>query len=314
MKVEIRNNGTDQTIQPIHSASEMSSDSKQPNSFSDQEPGLTASRELISRSVARKLVEQSDLPGGREGMSAEFWIAQVSDVFSYLFGRIGLPLELRAYVLALIGASEGRTDWFECSDRALAVRLIGDAADGKTPNALKKKIQRMRKKLNDWQQEHKFVLVETDIGFAESLRNEIGEVITYPDGSRELEYHPTRYRLPILPHATQILREAFSNPNRIGDVSLVAKRLIGLLRDEPKVWDSAGRSDGVRQLRRLRSMGKTSIKKAIQLERIQGGNPRRLFKEVMKEVEAEAILPSDPADLEIVELEFDEIDSTTVEA
>lgn len=252
--------------------------------------------ELISRSVALKLIEQTGTTANTEGLSAEFWIAQVKDVFNFLYSRIGLPLELRNFIDALIGASNGQTDWFECSDKALAVRLIGDAADGKTPNALKKKIQRLRKKLIVWQQEHQYVLVETDIGYAESMRDEAGEIITYSDGSRELEYHPTRYRLPILPHAKRVLLEAFSNPNRLGDVSLVAKRLMGLLRDEPKVWDSAGRTDEARQLRRLTSMGKTSFKKAIELERKQGGNPRRLLMEAMKEIEIEAILPSDPVE------------------
>lgn len=252
--------------------------------------------EVASRSVALKLIEQTGTTANTEGMSAEFWIAQVKDVFNFLYSRIGLPLELRNFIDALIGASNGQTDWFECSDKALAVRLIGDAVDGKTPNALKKKIQRLRKKLIVWQQEHKYVLVEIDIGYAESMRDEAGEIITYSDGSRELEYHPTRYRLPILPHAKQVLLEAFSNPNRLGDVSLVAKRLMGLLQDEPKVWDSAGRTDEARQLRRFKSMGKTSFKKAIELERKQGGNPRRLLMEAMKEIEIEAILPSDPVE------------------
>ncbi len=81
---------------------------------------------------------------------------------------------------------------------------------------------------------------------------------------------------------------------------------MGLLRGEPREWDSAGRLDEVRQLRRLKSTSKTSLKKAIELERKQGGNPRRLFKQVMREVEQEAILPSDPTDWEFEFLDFDE--------
>ncbi len=132
---------------------------------------LTTEMELISRSVVLKLVEQSDSPDGREGMSAEFWIAQVKDVFNFLYGRIGLPLELRTFIDALIGASNGKTDWFECSDKTLAVRLIGAAEDGKTHGALKKMIQRRRKKLIEWQRANKYVLVEIDIGYAESARD-----------------------------------------------------------------------------------------------------------------------------------------------
>src|SRR5262249_33887307 len=102
--------------------------------------------ESIRNQLSLQLIAQTIASDRPNGLTAEYWVSQIADVFNYLLGRIGLPIELRAYVIALIGASEGQTDWFECSDRELAVRLLGDAADGKTVSALKKQVQRYRAK------------------------------------------------------------------------------------------------------------------------------------------------------------------------
>jgi hypothetical protein len=233
---------------------------------------------------------QSVLPGGEQG--AEFWISQVLESFNWIYSEIRLPLDLHLYVNALVGASGGKSDWFELTDREVGIRMRGDMEDGNSPDALKKRVYRLRKKLIEWQQAHNYVLVEVDVGYANALRDEkTGEVILNPDGTPALEFHKTRYRLPVLPHAKQILLEAFSNPKLRGDISLTAKRLMALLQAEPKQWDSAGRYDEARQLRGYRSRGITNIKKAIELVRKQGDDPRYFFEAVFEEIEEKAILP-----------------------
>jgi hypothetical protein len=227
-----------------------------------------------------------------EKQTAEFWISQVMDTFNFLYSRMGLPLKLRPFINALIGASNGDTDWFECRDRDLASRMMGDAADGKTSDALKKTVQRLRDALIEWQLKNNYELVEIDKGYAEYLRNKkTGEVITNPDGTRALGFQSTRYRLPLLPHAKRVLIEAYTHPTKPGDVSLIAKKLMALLRHQPMQWDSAGRQDEARQLRRFRSQGITNIRKAIELERKQGGDPRYFFETVFDEIEEKALMP-----------------------
>lgn len=252
----------------------------------------TINTDQLSQSLSLQIIKPSVSSESRSGMTAEYWLSQFADTFNYLFGYIGLPLELRAYVMALIGASDGETDWFDCPDKDLAIRLLGDEADGKTVSALKKKVQRFRGKLRSWQIKHAYNLVETDTGYGEYKRGEGNKIITKLTGKPEIVYHPSRYRLPILTHAVSTLREANKIPGRINDLPRTTKLLIERLHGIPAEPDSAGRLDENKRLRRFCSTGKTNLIRAIQMVREQRGDTRQFLKTVIEELEAE-ILPTD---------------------
>ncbi len=251
----------------------------------------TIKADRLSQNLSLQIIKPS-VAESQSKMTAEYWLSQVTDTFNYLFGYIGLPLELRAYVLALIGASDGETDWFDCSDRDLAIRLLGDEADGKTVSALKKRVQRLRVKMRSWQREHGYNLVEIDIGYGEYQRDGENKVVIGADGKPEVAYHPSRYRMPILTHAANTLREAYGLPGRTNNLPLTIKGLIERLHGIPAEPDSAGRLDEGKRLRRFCSTGKTNLIRAIQMVREQHGNTRQFLNAVVEELEAE-ILPTD---------------------
>ncbi len=273
----------------VHANSKATSQAEQVNR-KHNEPAIKA--DSLGQNLSLQIIPPSGKSGSKNGMTAEYWLSQFADTFNYTFGCIGLPLELRAYVLALIGASDGETDWFDCSDRDLAIRLLGDEADGKTVSALKKRVQRLRAKMRSWQREHGYSLVEIDIGYGEYQRDGENEVVIGNNGKPEVTYHPSRYRLPILTQAVATLREAHKIPGRINDLPLTTKLLIQRLHGIPAEPDSAGRLDENKRLRRFCSTGKTNLIRAIQMVREQRGNTRQFLRTVIEELEAE-ILPTD---------------------
>ncbi len=86
----------------------------------------------------------------------------VSDTFDAAIAVLQMfhfPAELIPFVLAVIGAAEGRTDWFPCRDRVLGERALGES-DARTPEAKKKWVQRKRELLCEWQERTRFILIE----------------------------------------------------------------------------------------------------------------------------------------------------------
>jgi hypothetical protein len=107
----------------------------------------------------------------------------VSDTFDAAIAVLQMfnfPAELIPFVLAVIGAAEGRTDWFPCRDRLLGERALGES-DTRTPEAKKKWVQRKRELLCEWQDSTRFVLIECA-----------------PGGKSGDDFHPSRYRAHVL--------------------------------------------------------------------------------------------------------------------
>jgi hypothetical protein len=90
------------------------------------------------------------------------------------------PAELIPFVLAVIGAAEGRTDWFACRDRDLGERALGES-DTRTPEAKKKWVQRKREQLCEWQDSSRVFLIECA-----------------PGGKSGDDFHPSRYHAHVL--------------------------------------------------------------------------------------------------------------------
>jgi hypothetical protein len=115
----------------------------------------------------------------------------VSDTFDAAIAVLQMfhfPAELIPFALAVIGAAEGRTDWFPCRDRVLGERALGES-DTRTPEAKKKWVQRKRELLCEWQDSTRFVLIECA-----------------PGGKSGDDFHPSRYR----PHVLRFIEECVS--------------------------------------------------------------------------------------------------------
>jgi hypothetical protein len=107
----------------------------------------------------------------------------VSDTFDAAIAVLQMfhfPAELIPFVLAVIGAAEGRTDWFPCRDRLLGERALGES-DTRTPEAKKKWVQRKRELLCEWQDSSRVFLIECA-----------------PGGKSGDDFHPSRYHAHVL--------------------------------------------------------------------------------------------------------------------
>jgi len=115
----------------------------------------------------------------------------VSDTFDAtiaILQMFNFPAELIPFALAVIGAAEGRTDWFPCRDRILGERALGES-DTRTPDAKKKWVQRKRELLCEWQERTRFILIECA-----------------PGGKSGDDFHPSRYRA----HALRFIEDCAS--------------------------------------------------------------------------------------------------------
>jgi hypothetical protein len=117
----------------------------------------------------------------------------ITDAVNLILTGVNCPIQLRAFIDALIGVAGVRKDeWFEATDAIIAERLE------KSP----KTVQRARRDLIAWQQESRFTFVEIKDNYMDS------------DGKR----HPHRYRVHISRQAVETVQEAqdsikwWSNP------------------------------------------------------------------------------------------------------
>ncbi len=107
-------------------------------------------------------------------------VSDTIDATIAILQMFNFPAELIPFALAVIGAAEGRTDWFPCRDRILGERALGES-DTRTPEAKKKWVQRKRELLCEWQERTRFILIECA-----------------PGGKSGDDFHPSRYRAHVL--------------------------------------------------------------------------------------------------------------------
>lgn len=156
-----------------------------------------------SSAFLRDLTRQASELSVAESDSLERDISKITDAFNFICAKVEMPPQCRAYLDALIGAAHAKLkpgqpidDWFEASDVELGRRALPNRADELGTASLRKWTQRHRKAFFDWESKslHKLVRCE-------------------PGGQDDNgDYQLSRYSLPILIAAAELLREASIHP------------------------------------------------------------------------------------------------------
>ena len=127
-------------------------------------------------------------PSEARAISLTEAVSDTIDAAIAVLQMFNFPAELIPFALAVIGAAEGRTDWFACRDRLLGERALGES-DARTPEAKKKWVQRKRELTCEWQERTRFILIECA-----------------PGGKSGDDFHPSRYQ----PHVLRFIEECMS--------------------------------------------------------------------------------------------------------
>jgi hypothetical protein len=212
-------------------------------------------------------------------------ISECADVINFILARAGCPVEHRAYIDAVVGASGGLIGWFEACDLLIGKRMLGTEAEEKSKIAIKKRVQRARKEFNDWQESSGYVFIECEPG---------GQ-------TREGERYDSRYRVPLLKAAAEALQESRQRSERgesfkraVQAASRTAvKKLRGPLfkRDRfnrPRQTDEA-------VLNRSRKTAITHATKIRDIIRRNGKDPEKFLKDLADDIASLATLETDEA-------------------
>ncbi len=119
-------------------------------------------------------------------------ISKITDLVSHLLDLARMPSCHRGFLDALIGAANGELDYFDCSDLHLSDRMRPDHSHITSDDGRKKFIQRCRAEFIEWQAQAKILLVEWQPGGQDKYG----------------EKYCTRYRLPLLQVAAEVLASA----------------------------------------------------------------------------------------------------------
>ncbi|MFY9611632.1 MAG: hypothetical protein WAU45_23840 [Blastocatellia bacterium] len=144
----------------------------------------------LAKAKATHLNSRTDSSVGDMGPRT---ISDTTDAVSFILSRAGCPNECRCLIDAVIGVSNGESvHWFDAPDLAVGQRMIGADSDPAHPASVSKRVQRHRKRLKDWQDESGYLLIECQSGGKDKNGNN----------------HATRYRLPLLAAAVELLHQA----------------------------------------------------------------------------------------------------------
>lgn len=212
-------------------------------------------------------------------------ISEILEVKNLLYGALQLPLDLRNFLDAVMAVSKGSIKWFEYPDLKLAAQLFGDPEeDGNSIGALKKRIQRLRKKLMEWQMKKNLRLVDVDPGHSKYGRDQQGNVDT-----SYLERNATTYRLPILPVLEATLRDCISGQrnNSAEILKFLIERHVNDLAGKPVYPDSGGYTDLNKQSARLKGQGISAIVRCLQQCQENGGQLVMLRDEIITRIKIE---------------------------
>ena len=216
-------------------------------------------------------------------------LSLVKEVFNCTYAEIGLDRRLRPFIDALIGASRGRCDWFECGDQFLAERLFSDEL-GIGRKTLRKRCERDRKKILTFQSTKGYRLIETDITQATYHRERGGDLLYMDNGLPALNTEVTRYRLPILSRA----EELFDAANlRKSPAEFLASKLSAMLRFIPEESIKPP-VDHLAQGGKLIKTGRGFLKAGmVHIRAYPGAYPRQFVQKLLAELEKELFSPED---------------------
>jgi hypothetical protein len=95
-----------------------------------------------------------------EQLTAE-QIASATDAINYVLVAWGFPEKRRAFIDAVIGASNGSMDWFEATDFEIGHRAREVSSQGRSRQSIEKWTQREREETVTWQTDYARTLLET---------------------------------------------------------------------------------------------------------------------------------------------------------
>jgi hypothetical protein len=214
----------------------------------------TSPEERRARREALRQMTAAAISHGINSISRE--ISQCTDILNFIFSRSRCPVEVKEFILAVIGAVQEKTqsgsedDWFEANDFEIGKRMRGDNDDKpdrvmsrkeieaaarregvsigefrakyerRRSERIKKAAQRKRAKTDEWQKRTGYIFVESQNG-----------------SKKEGQDFDTRYRVPMLIEAAEALliaREKLTgpgNPKKIvqGEAKAALARLEGTL-------------------------------------------------------------------------------------
>ena len=204
--------------------------------------------------------------------SSERTISQSLEAVTFILVRAKCPIEHRAYIDAVLGAADGRDDWFQASDLEIGKRMLGAETYVTSSAGLKKRVQRHRKSLTEWQEREGYGFIEAD-----------------PGGKRDGAYHKTQYRVPILAAAADVLRKAqldhhwTSRPAKA--LSNAAKTVLPSLKShgfQKRDRFNRPRRDDAAIIGRNAKTIQTLFIKTFEIIRRNGGNPEAFFRSTMQ--------------------------------
>lgn len=217
-------------------------------------------------------------------------------ILNLFFSKVKLPLNLRPFIFALIGANagcpKGENEWFYLRDYELAIHLMDDEA--KTSEALKQRIKRLRKSLIEWQKKNQFKLVIIDRGYVEPEKNKQGEIETNLLGQKIAKGIPTRYKLDVLKVALEILKEHQVNPKSHTELKQMARELQSKLKGFYASPNTGGIEDSDKQWKRTYFFARSNLKKLVGFAKENYADPAEtimsLVQNVMEETECNDVM------------------------
>lgn len=201
-------------------------------------------------------------------------LSDYMDILNFLLAAVRMPAKARAFVDAVIGASEAREGWFELNDYEMGERLP-TRKQCCSADSIKKRSQRHRKPLINWQRESGVVLIEIELG-----------------GKSQDKEYPTRYQTDRLidawAEAVGLARQEMeweTNSKRAKKTaaSMVAKKLIGS--DIPKSRGNSRRTDDASMITTNIKSATTHMRKAFECALRTGHDVERIREEFRRKVD-----------------------------
>src|ERR1051325_2009105 len=246
---------------------------QQPNQNNSQP--LQNNSEASGRSPLRSLIKQRNAksPSPEQSPGLERDISECTDAISFILARAHCPTQYRAYVDAVIGAANGRLDWFEASDLEIGKRMMGSGGDGKSADSIQKRVQRDRQTFAEWQKLEGYRLIECE-----------------PGGKKDEKYFKSRYRVHLLAAAAAALEAARSNSawqrtpakalSRAAEIALMS--LEGRLIRRERF--NRPRQDGETMLNRYRKTILTHAGKISEIIERNGGDPTEFLEKLTHDI------------------------------
>jgi hypothetical protein len=212
-------------------------------------------------------LEQARIVRAGDGLEADG--SDFVEAINFYLTALACPAGARELVVCLVGFSGGSLEELEVDDKLLASRA----------DCSSKTVQRMRRSLIEWEEKKGLCVVEVTEGDFDKAAG---------------KNRPTRYRVPLVRTAAEIVMRARSSPAWSNNTRSAIKEAANRLAKETsggapvKRRHDNHRRDPAAQIMTIKKTMLTKLGKACDLERARGNSPSD-FWEPFK-VEAEAVI------------------------